>query len=285
MKILLPLLAAVSAGLLALGAAALALRPGANLRAAFDERRAALRPGPAGPPVTEADLARLPEPVRRYLRRSGAVGRPPVTMVHAVFDATLWSAPGSAPMTGPAHQIDVLDPPRRLFFMTTRIRGLPVAVLHDYSGSAAAMTVRIARLFPVADHAGPELARTETVTFLNDIAAYAPSAMLRPEFSFAPIDESHAAVTYARGGVSVSAVLTISPDGDLTDFASDDRGDVRPDGSLDIMRWTTPLSGHAGFHSRRVPTEGRAIWHRPDGAFTYGAFRLRAIAFDGAGPA
>jgi hypothetical protein len=36
-------------------------------------------------------------------------------------------------MSGLAHQIDVLDPPRRLFFMTTRMKGLPVAVLHDYT--------------------------------------------------------------------------------------------------------------------------------------------------------
>ena len=50
-----------------------------SLRAEYegDVGRALERAAPAAP-ITDADLARLPDPVRRYLRVSGVVGRPRV---------------------------------------------------------------------------------------------------------------------------------------------------------------------------------------------------------------
>jgi hypothetical protein len=276
MKIALALLA-----VLALVLAALMLRPGASLRAAFDERRAALRPAASGAPVTEARISHLPPPVQAWLRRAGVLGKPPVTMVHTFFTATLHSAPGDAGMTGPAEQIDVIDPPRRLFFMSTRMYGLPVAVLHDWSGDQGGMTVRLARLFNLVDTGGEAFARAETVTFLNDLCAYAPSALARPEFSWEEIDARSARVRYTRGGVTVSATLFFNAEGDLADFSSDDRAELMPDGSLRSLRWTTPLSGFREAHGRRVPGRGEAIWHRPEGPFTYGVFDLAEVRFTG----
>ncbi|EYD76687.1 hypothetical protein Rumeso_01645 [Rubellimicrobium mesophilum DSM 19309] len=260
--------------------AALALRPGGNLSAEFERRLAGLVPGPVGAPLTEADLGHLPEPVRRYLRRAGALGKPPVSSVHTMFEATLYGAPGAPGMTGPAHQIDVVDPPRRLFFMTTRMHGLPVAVFHDYRPEEATMRARAARLIDMVDVSGPDLARTETVTLLNDLCVFAPSALVRPEFGWTPIDATHAGVTFAAGPHVVSATLVFDAEGDLVDFVSDDRGELQPDGGLRVQRWTTPLSDYREFDGRRVATRGEAIWHRTEGAFTYGRFDVRKVTFD-----
>lgn len=270
------------AALAATGAAVatLALRPGASLASDYEARLADLRPGPERAPLAEADIAHLPGPVQRYLRRAGALGKPPVTMVHVTFEATLYNAPGAPGMTGPAHQIDVLGPPRRLFFMTTRMKGLPVAVLHDYQPEEATMRARVARLVDVANVSGPDLARTETVTFLNDLCVFAPSALARPEFEWTPIDDTRSGVTFTAGPHRVSATLIFDAEGDLVDFASEDRGELQPDGSLRVQRWTTPLSAYREFDGRRLPTHGEAIWHRPDGPFTYGTFDVRDVSFD-----
>jgi hypothetical protein len=276
-SIAIPLAALALAGA---AVAALAMRPGADLAADFERRLAGLAPSAGGAPLTEDDLSHLPDPVQRYLRRAGALGKPPVGMVHTEFEATLHSAPGSPGMTGPAHQIDLIDPPRRLFFMTTWMKGLPVAVLHDYRPEAAMMRGRAARLVDVVDVSGPELARTETVTFLNDLCVFAPSTLVRPEFEWTPIDATHAAVAYTAGPHTVSATLVFDEEGDLVDFVSDDRGELQPDGSLRVQRWTTPLSGYREFEGRRVATRGEAIWHREAGPFTYGRFDVRRVTFD-----
>jgi hypothetical protein len=260
-------------------AAATALRPGANRSAEFELRLAELSPGPEGAPLTEAAIAHLPDPVRRYLRRSGALGQAPVTMVHVTFDATLYREPGGPGMSGLAHQIDVLDPPRRLYFMTTRMNGLPVAVLHDYTPEDAGMQVRAARLFDVVNLRGRDFARIETVTFLNDLAAFAPSALAGPGFEWNAIDDRSAGVAYTVGPHTVTATLYFDQGGDLVDFASDDRADISA-GEPQRMRWTTPLSDHREIAGRRVPSRGEAIWHRQDGPFTYGTFTIRDVAFN-----
>ena len=262
------------------GAAALMLRPGANLRAEYDKRRLALAPGGEGAVLTEKDIAHLPPPVQKYIARAGAIGKPRVTSVHAVFDATLYSAPGSSGMSGQAHQIDVIEPPRRLFFMQTRMFGLPVAVLHDYDGDRATMRVRLARLFDVVNISGPQLSKAETVTILNDIAAFAPSALTGPEFTWKAVDATQAEVTFHNGAYAVSAVLKFDSQGDLIDFHSSDRGELQKDGTLKILPWSTPLSEYREFGGRRAPAKGEAVYHRADGPFAYGRFALTSLRFN-----
>jgi hypothetical protein len=279
----------VVAGLLVLaGLAALWVsnRPGADLGEVFRQRLTALPAlPPAAAPVTEADLARLPEPVQRWLRHAGVVGRPPVRAVHVTFDATLYSAPDQPGMRGPAHQVDVLDPPRRLFHMSTHLStwmgGLPVQVLHDYRGHDATMQVRLAGLLDVADFAGPLLSRTETVTLLNDLCAYAPSALLGPAMRWEALNAQHARVVFTNGPHTVSAELTFDAEGWLVDFRSEDRGDVKANDRVDRMPWTTPLSEFRSAEGgRRVPGRGDAVWHRADGPFVYGRFRVERVTYD-----
>jgi hypothetical protein len=265
---------------LLLGVAMFALLPSSNLRTVYDAKRLSQRVAPTGPVLTEADIAHLPPVVQRFMRRAGVIGKPEITSVHVTFDTTLHSAPGDAGMQGESHQIDVIEPVRRLFFMETRMNGLPVAVLHDYDGDAASMRVRLMRLYDVVKLSGPELSKAETVTILNDLAAFAPSALIGPKAKWEEIDAAHAKVTYSNGPYTVSAELTFNADGDLIDFLSKDRSELQKDGSLRLQPWTTPLSDHREFEGRRVPGKGLAIYLRDDGPFTYGEFIVKDIHFN-----
>lgn len=247
-----------------------------SLPRAFDARRAEAAAVPRAPEqlLTEDAIAHLPPPVRRYLALTGAVGRPVVTEVTLHFDATMYDAPGAPGMTGPVIQYERFDTPERLFLMTTRMKGLPVAVLHDFNRDRATMRVRLAGLLNVVDLGGPDLTRTETVTILNDIAFFAPSRLADPRLTWEPIDDSRARAKFTLGANTVSADLVFNADGELIDFVSDDRGMLEKDGTLRILRWTTPLGNYRDFDGWRLATEGDAIWHRPEGPFTYGHLRL-----------
>jgi hypothetical protein len=107
--------------------------------------------------VTETAIARLPAPVQRYIRLTGNLGKPRVASLELIFAAEMFGEPGEAGMTGTAQQYDRFDPPRRLFFLPTRMKGLPVQGLHGYKGSVATMRVRLAPLVSVVDAKGPEL--------------------------------------------------------------------------------------------------------------------------------
>lgn len=255
-------------------------QPGANLRAEYDARRLVLKSVPADAPITEQDIGRLPLPVQRYMVRSGSIGKPPVSSVHVTFDTVLYSDPGSAGMSGPSHQIDIIDPPRRLFFMETKMYGLPVAVLHDYNGDTATMRVRLARLFDVVNIGGPEMSKGETVTVLNDLALFAPFALIGPRFKWSAVDDTQADVTFTNGAYTVSARLTFNPEGDLVNFTSNDRGELQKDQSLKLLPWSTPASEFKDYEGRRVPGRGDAVYHRDTGPFTYGTFKVTNVTFN-----
>ena len=261
-------------------------RPGADLAVDYALRRRAAAqqlPAATAAALTPADIAALPAPVQRYLHRSGAIGKPPVRCFHVVWDAEMFKAPGQKGMPGPAEQFDVVQPPRRLFFMSTRLFGLPVAVLHDYAGATASMRVRVASLVNMVDRQGADLARIETVTLLNDLCFLSPSALAGPQFVWQAVDDRHAQVTFNSGTHTVRATLVFDDRGDLVNFHSDDRGEAQSDGTPQRLRWSTPMRDIREFQGRRVPTRGQAIWHRPEGEFVYGRFLLRSIRFDEAG--
>lgn len=82
----------------------------------------------------------------------------------------------------------------------------------------------------VVDLHSAELARTETVTLLNDLCFLVPSALLGRQFQWRAIDDLHSEVTFENGEHAVRATLVFNESGDLTDFVSDDRGELQRDG-------------------------------------------------------
>ncbi|MGB3472463.1 MAG: DUF6544 family protein [Erythrobacter sp.] len=224
--------------------------------------------------LTNEDIAHLPAPVRRYIKLTGSIGRPIVTEIAMEFEATMYDAPGAKGMTGPASQYDRFDEVHRLFFMRTHMKGLPVSVLHDFEVDKASMKVRAAGLVDIVNASGPELARTETVTILNDIAFFAPSRLVDERLQWTEVDDQRAKVAFTLGANTVSAELVFNEAGELVDFISDDRGMMEKDGSLRIARWSTPLGNYRRFDGWHLASEGDAIWQLPEGPFTYGHLKL-----------
>jgi hypothetical protein len=249
-----------------------------NLAAEFARRKREIQQQLAdanlASPVEKRHIAHLPEPVQQYLYRCGVVGRPPIRGFQTVYDAVMFQKPGGRALPGPSEQIDIVQPPRRLFFMASRMFGVPVAVLHDYAGIDASMRVRIASLVDVTNQTSQELARTETVTLLNDLCFFAPSALASESLALRAGDDKHVEVSFTNGPHVVKATLAFGVDGDLVNFLSEDRSAVQPDHSLKRLRWSTPMREYRDFDGRRIPTVGEAIWHYPQRDFVYGRFAV-----------
>lgn len=235
--------------------------------------------------VTENDLALLPDLVARYLRRSGVVGRPPVTDFRATWTGRIRSGPNSAWMTFTADQLDIVDPPQRFFMMDARMKGLPVDVLHVFDDKGATMRVRLLSVRSMVDAKGAALTRAETVTLVNDLCCYAPGALLSPDISWEPIDNRSVAAHFTIGINTVTAKLYFDDSGDLVDFVADGRAAMSLDGSsLTPMTWSTPLSAHAQVGPARVATKAEVKWHPATGAWTYGEFALTSLTYNAASP-
>ncbi len=234
--------------------------------------------------VAEADLERLPAPVARYLRRSGAVGQPRVTNFHAHFHGRIRSSATKPWMTFTGEQVNTYGPePSRLFFMDATMVGLPVDVLHAFVGGSATMRVKACSLVTMVDASGADMDQAETVTVFNDLCILAPAALVDAPITWHILDDHHVEGVYTTGRHTVTAVLIFNDDHELIDFVSDDRLAGSTDGKTFIrQRWSTPISGYRDIGGRRVGTLGEGRWCPPDGEFAYLEFALDQIAYNAA---
>jgi hypothetical protein len=251
---------------------------------AADVARSELVPPPGDrPPVTEDDLVHLPEIVQRYLTRMGTVGNPPVGSFRAVASGKFRMRRGQRYMPCAIHQYDSADPVTRLFHMRLDLFGLiPMVGSDRYVSGEGRMLGKLLGLLTVADGSGPEFDAGELTTFLNEVILFAPSMLLGLDVAWKELDDHSFEVTLTDSSHTVSAEVVLDDRATPTDFASTDRWADLPDGLVQT-RWSTPVGGWVRrTDGRLVPTEGSAVWHLPDGDFTYARLRFRPydIEFD-----
>jgi hypothetical protein len=238
---------------------------------------------PGGAPLEVGDLAALPDPVRRYIERSGAVGRPRPQNMRVVLHANMYRKPGQAPMQARSVQYSFFGRPARLFLMDARMFGLPVRALHVYRQERATFTVRVASTVNMVDLRGQGISAAETVTVLNDMCLMAPGSLVDPRLAWSALGDRSAAVSFTNGPHAVTATLVFNDRDELIDFWSDDRPDSSA-GTFVPMRWSTPVTEYRDDDGRHRLHRGSAVYLRPDGPFTYGEFTVCSIQYDAIGP-
>lgn len=230
--------------------------------------------------LTEEDLSHLPNLVQNYLRLVGVVGEPKVIDFKIKFEGQMREK-GKDWFSFTSEQNNFLDEPERFFFMKARVKGLPTAGYHAYKEDEAQMTIKLLSLFPVVDIRGPELLRAETVTLFNDMCLFAPAALIDEQISWETIDSSSVKAIFTANDISISAVLHFNDKGELVNFVSDDRYSVD---DMQQYRFSTPAGNYQMINGHYLPTYGEAVWHYPDGMFTYGKFNLKYLEYNNSLP-
>lgn len=230
--------------------------------------------GAPGPLVTEEDLAALPPLVQAWMRRSGVVGRPRPRGFRVAFKGAMRRAHGAGWMKTTVEQHTFLNPPARLFLMKASRLGIPFVAFHRMVGDTATMQVRVASLFEVVHAQGPEMDRSEAVTFFNDLCLLAPGALLDAAVRWEEAGPSAVVGHYTHGAHTVSAALTFNEEGDLVGFSSQDRLQSEDGRTFTPLPWATPVWEHRTFDGLRVAGEGEALWLEPGGPFAYARFTL-----------
>lgn len=234
----------------------------------------------AMPVISEADLAKLPAPLQKYLRYAGTVGKPRVQNFRATFTGHMSRSPGEGQMDISADQYNFYDEPTRAFFIRSSMFGIPFDGLHLYTGTRATMRISVASLFRIVDAKGDTMTKGETVTMFNDMCIMAPATLIDSAIRWQTNDALHVRGTFTNAGLAVSAILTFNESGALVDFSSDDRYMTSDGLTYKNYRWTTPVRNYKDFDGRKVATEADLVWHMPEGDYTYGTFELTSIEYN-----
>jgi hypothetical protein len=239
--------------------------------------------------VTEADLADLPDPVARYVRRCGAVGQPHVSNFFAEVHGRIRGGPDKPWMTFTARQLNTYGrTPQRLFYLEATMFGLPVTVFHVFDADAATMRGKVVSLFSILDAKGPQMNRSESVTLFNDMVVFAPAALVDATVRWTELSPARVQAAYTRADETVTADLVFDAAGDLVDFVSQDRSRASDDGtSFTVLPWNTPITDYVNLNGHRVAVHGTAWWDAapPEGHFSYIEFTVDDLAYNVTAPA
>jgi hypothetical protein len=257
-----------------------------SLRAEYEaDVNRALTRGAEAEPVTEVDLAPLPDPVQRYLRASGVVGLPRVRNFYARMHGRIRNGRDARWMQFGAEQYSLIDEPARLFYLNASMYAIPVQGYHRYVGASATMQVKAAGLVRVADAAGAEMNRAETVTMFNDMCVMAPATLIDSAIVWEPVDGRTARASFTNAGQTIRAELSFNEAGELINFRSDDRYQISPEGTgAKRVRWSTPIGAYRAFGPVRLASRGEGRWHQPEGEYAYIELTIDEVRYNERAP-
>jgi hypothetical protein len=227
--------------------------------------------------LTEADLESLPEPVKNYIRYSGAIGKPKVHNFKVIFNGKIRQNQQSEWMPFTSEQYNFQGIAHRLFFMKAVMKGLPVAGYHCFKNGTASMDIRLLSLAKVQYQSGVEMNTAETVTFFNDMCCMAPATLIDKRIKWSDVKGNKVKAEFTNNNITITAWLYFNNKGELINFISDDRW------ALDAgkkLRWSTPIKGYREMKGHKVPTTAEAVYSYPEGDLSYGTFNVSQIEYN-----
>jgi hypothetical protein len=228
--------------------------------------------------ILEADLAGLPEPVKRWLRYSGVVGRPRVFFARARQSGRFRQAADRPWLKAKVVQYTLLSPPTRMWIADMRLPGnLPIVGRDLYRNERGSMLIKPLGMFKLADAQAVEVDQGAAHVFLNDMM-FIPQIALQDYIQWEALDDRHAKATFTDGEIRVSAEVTFGPDGEFENMEAmryrmvDDR--------FQLDRWSTPVLEYQEIYGYHLPKRVDVIWHLEDGDLCYFEASLDEVEFN-----
>jgi hypothetical protein len=230
--------------------------------------------------IAEPDLAQLPPTIQRYLRITGAVGRPRVLNMRAGMHGRVRSGLSAPWMRFVAEQYSFFVKPARYFYLKASRWLVPIHVYHRYAGTAASLQVKVFDQIPVASACGPEMTKAEAVTMFNDMCVLAPATLIDPRIQWETVDDRRTLATFTNAGHTIRAALLFNDSGELVNFKSDDRLKTESDGTMRSVPWSTPMRNYHTFGHVRLGSHGEAVWHESNGPFAYVEIEIDEVSYN-----
>jgi hypothetical protein len=232
--------------------------------------------------VRPADLERLPQPVRRWLVRSGVIGKPPARTVRLIQRGEIRTSPTGAWMPFRAEQYFSVEPPAFLWSAdVTMMRTLPIVGRDEYLDGKGHMLIKALSLVSVVDATGKRIDQGTLTRYLAEIVWF-PSAALNRRVAWIPLDGTRAKAVMSYGGVTASAVFSFDDLGRFTSM----RAERFMGGGADarLRPWVARASEWRRESGVEVPVRGDVAWQLESGAFDYYRWEIAELEVDARTP-
>jgi hypothetical protein len=191
---------------------------------------------PGGGVITEARLAGLPEPVRRYLHYAHVVGKAPIRTVRLKQRGAMLMGQGAKWLPMTAEQYFTTNPPGFLWYGTLHPFPLvSVSAKDTYADGHGALRIKALSLIPLGTACGPEMDQGELLRYFGEMAWFS-TALLSDYVQWEAIDAGSAKATISLPPITASGIVHIDEQGHYTHFTAER---YREEHKLLVLRpWT-----------------------------------------------
>lgn len=235
---------------------------------------------PAKGRFTEADIATLPGPVRRHLRRCGHLGKLKMAYMKVVFPDVAFSlGKGKKHIKIAYTQYNFVNGPDRIAYIDSSLYGVPFEGVDAYVDGKGSMKGIVAKNITLFDIDGEAMDKASLVTFLSE-CLFVPNAALQDYIRWEAIDAHHAKAVITAYGTTAEGIFTFNEDDEMIAFTTDDREATTMDGKSEKVRWSAICGVYKEINGIRQPTELKAVWHYDEGDFTYFDAKAAMMSYD-----
>jgi len=229
--------------------------------------------------ITEEDIRHLPEPVQRYLRYTGIIGRQHVAFVRLKQTGAMQPKPDGKWFPLKAEEYYTVDNPGFVWRGCMAVAPLISATAQDmYLNGQGNMHVKLLSAITLVNAKGKEMDEASLMRFFNEMQWF-PSSLVSDNVKWEAIDASSARSTLTDRGMSVSAVFCFDSEGKIINFIAE-RGRSTDGGKLARTKWSTPISEYRTYsNGLRLPSKGEAVWHLDSGQYAYIKLEITDIEY------
>ena len=227
---------------------------------------------------TENDFSILPEPVQRYFRRCGYIGKEKINNIRIDYDNSLIKmSPEKKWLKIRYYQTNFSENPTRLALITSKIIGVfPFEGRDKYQNGQGNMLIKLLKMFTVADAKGKEMDESALVTLLSEVL-FMPSLALKNQITWNAIDNYSVEVSIMDKENKVSGIVYFNSNHDYTSFFTQDRYYSFKDGSYKKIKWSCEFEDYQSINGILFPTYVKAIWHMDDKSYEYFKAQIKNV--------
>jgi len=229
--------------------------------------------------ISESDISRLPDPVKKWLNNSGVTGKPFISVAKSVQQAEMKMKPGQEKwMKASAVQYSFIYVPSFIWIADVRMNSLLKFSGRDrFADGKGEMLIKLNSLINIVNEQGEKLDEAALQRYLGEMIWF-PSLALSEYITWQQVDDSTVTATMSYKGTTGSGTFYFDGNGDFVKFSALRYMGNKPDSKR--YEWVILVDGYKTFEGIKVPSEMTATWKLEEGDWTWLKLEIAEIKYN-----
>lgn len=229
--------------------------------------------------LNETDVSHLPDPVKKWLMQSGAVGKPFIRYGKVTQVAEMQMKPEQENwLSATAIQYTTIDNPAFIWSVDVKMNSFINFQGRDkFEDGKGEMLIKMNSLINLVDEKGEKLNEGSLQRYLGEMVWF-PSLALSPYITWEQLDENTAKASMNYKGSSGSGTFYFNAQGDVTKFSAFRyKGN---DTEAKRHEWIMNISAYKTFEGIKVPAKMTSTWKLDHKDWTWLKLEVTAIRYN-----